>query len=272
MKDNEAISYQLVYFEDEKVDTLNNAPSYFLPKDAIEFKNLKTNKTKKIDYFYFDPNGMSESSWSRLGFSDKQIRVIKNYEAKGGRFYKKEDVAKIYVISDDDYTRIAPYIRIKEIINKPKVRSQVVSTNNEFDKSAYKKIITVNINSADTSDWKMLRGIGPVFANRIVKYRNALGGFTDISQIAEVYGIPSETIENIRPFLKLDNSTLIRRLNINTSTVDELSKHPYISRKQAQTIINYRFQHGYFTDLSSLLQIQSLDSDFLRIIEKYLEY
>lgn len=256
------INHTIVYFEDTK--------------DSRERK-VKTDKkgylTKNITYFPFDPNGLSAESWQKLGFSPKQIQVIKNYEAKGGRFFKKEDVAKIFVISTADYARIAPYIQIK--LTKP----QFIPAKGDLEKNASlvkrpwsKSVAKVNINLADTTDWKSLKGIGSVFARRIVKYKEALGGFVHIAQVAEVYGIPPETMDSIRPFLVLDPTPLVTKLNVNRLTAEELARHPYIGKKQAQTLINYRQQHGNFKNLESLQSIQSLDSIFFRKIEKYLEY
>src|SRR5690606_26013840 len=71
-----------------------------------------------VEYFMFDPNGLAVVDWKRLGLSDRQIRMIKNYEAKGGRFRKKEDLKKIYAISDADYARLSACIAIA-VIDSP---------------------------------------------------------------------------------------------------------------------------------------------------------
>lgn len=120
--------------------------------------------------------------------------------------------------------------------------------------------------------WKLLHGIGSVLSKRIVKYRESLGGFHSIDQINEVYGLSLEIFEQIKPNLQINNETLIQRININLAAADELAIHPYINKKQAQTIVNYRNQHGNFKNLESLSQIKSLDNVFLRKIEYYLEY
>src|SRR5690606_4677327 len=119
------------YFNEERV--LEHSVTYFSDADtekdfqrkAVKFVSKDKERKKEhehISYFYFDPNGLPEADWQRLGFSARQIAVIKNYEAKGGRFYKKEDVAKIYSISKKDYERIAPYIVIKERERKDAVK------------------------------------------------------------------------------------------------------------------------------------------------------
>lgn len=227
--------------------------------------------------FDFDPNGLSIEQWKQLGLSVKQATVIKNYEAKGGRFVKKEDLAKIYSISDKDYKRLAPYIRIgtfkttddntsvsgpgSEVIHA----SQLVKREKKLEKSL------IDIMHADSAEWVTLKGIGPVLAKRIIKYKEALGGFYDIDQIAEVYGLSPETFSQIKAQLLLKGPS-VTKIRINEATLDILAKHPYISKKQAQWIVNYREQHGAYKNLENLGEIRLLNQDFFRKIEPYLEF
>jgi len=267
--DNSAETYHLVYLED--------SPKVYASPGATELimeeESKALHKFSERSYFNFDPNNLDEDSWKRLGFSEKQIKVIKNYEVKGGKFYKKEDVAKIYVISASDYARIAPYIVIgKEHFGKNIYPAGKGDNSRQEIVSSSKEVVPININTADTITWQTISGIGPVFARRIIKYREALGGFYTLEQLREVYGLPIETFEKMKAFLFLDNTVLLTKIPINIITVEELLKHPYLTKKQAQTIVNYRNQHGNFENLESLSQIQSLDNVFLRKIEPYLEY
>ena len=91
-----------------------------------------------------------------------------------------------------------------------------------------KPFVEIEVNSADTIQWKMLKGIGPVFANRICKFRNILGGFYKLEQLLEVYGMDSSRYEEIFPFLSLD-TRLLPQITLNNTTVQELKKHPYLS-------------------------------------------
>lgn len=232
---------------------------------------------KEIDMAEFDPNGLSVQQWNTLGLSVKQAQVIKNFEAKGGRFRKKEDLARIYSISDADYRRLSPYIRINSIEGREESR-YVQEQNVGFSKNEKSVHLTkevkdssIDIEKADSAEWVVLKGIGPVLANRIIKYRNALGGFTDIDQIAEVYGLPPETYALIKDKLYLQEGT-VKKINVNKANAAELSRHPYISRKQAQWITNYREQHGFYKNLKSLETIELLNQEFLRKIGPYLEF
>ena len=97
----------------------------------------------------------------------------------------------------------------------------------------------VELNSADTTRLKQLRGIGSGYAKMIVAYREKLGGFYDASQLLEVYKFPDETYQKIKHQLSVD-TTLIRKIKINEATVKELKSHPYISYYQALSIVENR--------------------------------
>ena len=97
----------------------------------------------------------------------------------------------------------------------------------------------VEINSADTITFKKLRGIGSGYARMIVNYREKLGGFYSSKQLLEVYKFPAETYEKIKKQLSVD-TTLIKKINVNTATVKELKAHPYISYYQALSIVENR--------------------------------
>ena len=79
---------------------------------ASQEKRISKDKSS-IAYFDFDPNNLSPENWKQLGLNDGQIRAINNYQAKGGKFRKKEDLKKIYIISETDYSRLEPYIKIQ---------------------------------------------------------------------------------------------------------------------------------------------------------------
>ena len=97
----------------------------------------------------------------------------------------------------------------------------------------------VELNSADTTRLKQLRGIGSGYAKMIVAYREKLGGFYKTEQLLEVYKFPDETYQKIKHQLKVD-TTLIKKISVNTVTVKELKSHPYISYYQALSIVENR--------------------------------
>ncbi len=216
----------------------------------------------------FNPNNLPEAAWRMMGFSDKQISVIKNYERKGGLFRSASDVKKIYSISEVDFRRIVPFLRFDESPSDPheriwKPRALAVKES--------VKVVPLYINDADTLAWQMLPGIGTVLSNRIVKFRDLLGGFHSVDQLAEVYGVTPETFAKFKDRLLL-GETSVKQLLVNQLSEQELARHPYISSRNARYIVRYREQHGALQSMADLKNIYALDPDFLLKIEPYLQF
>ncbi|HYF31853.1 MAG TPA: helix-hairpin-helix domain-containing protein [Chitinophagaceae bacterium] len=246
--------------------------------------------------FYFDPNTLDETGWQRLGLRSKTIGTIRKYVTKGGRFYKPSDLQKIYGLQPAEYERIAAYVRIENIGVKPAGNDRQFTVTRQREdahapggdkpgKPAYKTsdepgngthlryapktIQLVDINSADTSEWVALPGIGSKLAARIVFFRERIGGFHEVEQLSEVYGLPDSTFQRIKPYLRMTHNT-VRKLNINSGTLELLKQHPYIKWNIAKAIIAYRTQHGTFKSLEELQQIEAISPEAYRKMAPYL--
>ena len=138
--------------------------------------------------------------------------------------------------------------------------------NKKFEK---KEVAKVELNSADTAALRKIRGIGPAFSMRIVKYRNLLGGFVNINQLKEVKGIDSLKYAEISPYMFV-NPYIIRKININTVTFEELKKHPYFGYNISLSIINYRKQHGDYTSITDLKKLALITDEVYNRIAPYL--
>lgn len=218
-------------------------------------------------YFNFDPNGLSESDWLKLGLSYKQVKVIRNYELKGGKFYRKEDLKRIYSISEKQYTMLEPFIVIKNTdeLSKKKTFKTDIKSAAISDQTLRPGI---EINAADSVELERIRGIGPAFASRIIKFRRRLGGFYRKEQLLEVYGMDSLKYDQLKDQIQV-NTGLVRRLNINTFTFEEIRSHPYLTFKQMNAIIQYRTQHGLYKSIDDLRKIAILNEEIIRKIEPY---
>ena len=203
---------------------------------------------KKLNPFKFNPNNLPVKKWKELGLTENQIKVIKNYEKKGGKFYKKEDLKKIYSISEKQYNILETYIVIpenKKSKPKPEPEQKNIKEKSKNNLTKTNQII-IELNSADSSGLVKLPGIGPVFSQRIIKYRNLLGGFFSSEQLLEIYGFDSSRYFNILPFLKIDTAS-IKKLNINYASFKEILKHPYISFDFTKHIVNTRKKEKFST-------------------------
>ncbi|GBU07708.1 competence protein ComEA [Bacteroidales bacterium] len=269
----------LEFVEHKNADTLNGAVRDI---DAPIKKNRP---------YHFDPNEANIETFIDLGLSEKTGKNIISYRQKGGRFYKAEDFRKIYGLSAEQAALLIPYIQIEGkgtkkkqstfANNKPldskkaaSLDTETVLANKDMEPRSAKRTfekqekyalgIKVDINAADTSELKKIPGIGQSFAQRIIKYRQVLGGFYDISQIKEVYGM-EEQYEKIMPWLEISVNT-IEPLKINSLSLDRLKSHPYINFYQAKAIVELRKKKGRLNSLSDLRLLEEFgDKDFERL-------
>jgi competence protein ComEA len=141
-----------------------------------------------------------------------------------------------------------------------------------FSASKYeskKTFSPVDINTADTTEFIKLPGIGNKLSNRIITFRDKLGGFYSIDQVGETFGLPDSTFQKIRPSLTLINKEL-KQVNINTATLDELKIHPYIRYQLANAIIQYRTQHGNFSSVNDLNKVMLFNEELYNKVSPYL--
>jgi competence ComEA-like helix-hairpin-helix protein len=235
--------------------------------DALTFERSVGSKKIKAELFYFDPNKAAPEDWKRLGIQGKMIQTIQNYLSKGGHFYKPADLQKIYGMNPDDYTRLAPYIKIQDAVVKNQF---TVSPNPYIKKTEIPSPKRIDINTADTSAFIALPGIGNKLAARIVSFREKLGGFYSIDQVGEIYGLADSTFQKIKRYLVLSNP-VVTKLNVNEATKDEMKSHPYIKWTLANAIVEYRNQHGNFSSLEDLKKISLITDEILEKIRPYLE-
>lgn len=230
------------------------------PKFAVD---LAEKEDRIIMVFNFDPNSISFDSLLLLGCSEKNATTILNFRSHGGQFHQPSDLLKIYGLSKRWYGEVEQLIDIPEQV-KESPKPNAVSFNTES------KIPEIDINKADAMEWQVLRGIGPKLSARIVKFRERLGGFVQIDQVGETFGLPDSTFQSIKPYLvKL---TEIQKIQINVIDEASLKQHPYVHWKAARAIIKFRENHGPFQSRSDFMQIRILSEEEHRKLAPYLEF
>jgi competence protein ComEA len=208
----------------------------------------------------FDPNTANYDELINLSLKVPTAKNIIKYREKGGQFKHSEDILKIYGMDSNLYRRLQPYIIIKSVaVDIVEQKKQYVSFPG----------LKVDLNKADSIELKKIPGIGPVLSKRIVKYRDILGGYINTGQLKEVYGISDSLFLSIEHFLFLDTNLIIR-ININTCTLKDLEKHPYINHYQAKAIENYRKIAGPFKSKDQLLENYLLSEENYLKLSPYL--
>jgi DNA uptake protein ComE-like DNA-binding protein len=235
----------------------------------------KKNYTReKAEIFYFDPNTLDAEGWKRLGIRDNTALTIQKYLSRGGKFRKPEDIGKIYGLFKDDYERLLPYVQIKsetgfEHKNNESKKEYPVTDKPVYPGKHFSSPEIIEINIADTTAFIALPGIGSKLAARIVNFRDKLGGFYSVQQVAETYGLPDTAFDKIKVFLQCNNPS-VQQLNINTTDANTLKQHPYIRWNLANVIVQYRVQHGNFKSVDDLLQIAIITPEIFAKISPYL--
>jgi competence protein ComEA len=246
---------------------------------AGSFKSTRFNKSNPINYkssftpneklkpltpFPFDPNTLTENGWLKMGLPDRLIRTILNYTSKGGHFYQKEDLQKIYGLTVSQYTSLEPFISIPQ-------RTRTVYELSAYKKPSYLKpvIQPIELNSVDSAGLDALRGIGPVFAMRILRFRDLLGGYAKREQLQEVYGLDSTLYQLILPFVKVDPEK-IKRIDINQCPLPALRKHPYIGYYIAKAIADYRVKHLKFRSVDEVSLLPGMTPEKFKQLSPYL--
>lgn len=246
-----------------------------------------TTETLAPETFDFDPNTADSTQLLRLGLAPWQVRNIYKYRAKGGRYRKPEDFAKLYGLTLEDFERLKPHIKIKKEVMAADVYSSTSDAHHDdFHHSAQtpprnnSKAIEgiyqpklhegqyIDINKADTNQLKMIPGIGSYYASKIMKARQRLGGFASVSQVGQIEGVPSEALA----YMRITDKSSISKLHVNTMNEQQLSKHPYLRYIQAKDIVRLRRLKGPFKTMEELQRVPTLSPDDIQKLAPYIEF
>ena len=175
-----------------------------------EYVEAYRRETRRVESFRFNPNTVSVEDLIRLGFSEKQAAAIDRYRASGGRFRRKADFAKSFVVADSVYRRLERFIDI------PKV----------------------DLNRADSAALDDLPGIGAWYAKRILEYRAELGGYSFAEQLMDIYRFDREKFDALADLVYCSPPVPYALWSL---PADSLQRHPYIrSRQAARSIALFR--------------------------------
>lgn len=219
--------------------------------------------------FPFDPNNDDSLTLSALGLRDWQVSNILRYRRKGGVWRSPEHFARLYGLSQQDYEKLRPYIRIApEDRGGRRDDGSWPSGVPRGERPAFEHIDKLaegehlSLNGADTTALKRIPGIGSYYARKIVTYRERMGGFVSVSQIDEIEGLPPGTSR----WFRLEGLPEVRRIRINHASFKELVRHPYLSYEQTKDIVNHIRHYGPLRSWQDLsLYKEFAPSDFRRL-------
>ena len=221
----------------------------------------------KIILQSFNPNTADSCTLVQLGFKPWQAKNILKYRAKGGKYRKAEDLKRLYGMTDSMYTALEPYIQIPQERTTGEQNQQDGSTKGYIQK----KDTILNLRTADTTELKMIRGIGSYRAKMIVRYREQLGGYARVEQMMEAKGMEKAIADSILPHFYID-SVVVEKLVVNRLRPEILSRHPYLSFEQAKAIYEYRRKRIRIKSADELKKIKELKEEDIEKLLIYLDF
>jgi competence ComEA-like helix-hairpin-helix protein len=246
--------FEFTAYEKEQIEVLKTKSQNAKKQREKKFSSSKKFEskefTKPLPTEPFDPDTMSAVSWQSLGLSERQAEVLISYKVRSGGFYQIDQLYSAYVLDSARVDAWKPFM----VFNK---------------KKPVEKKIEVNIATAE--ELKSLRGIGEKLSERIVTYREKLGGYVSVEQIAEVYGLSAETFESIKTKVTVDLN-IVKTIEINHVEMKELAAHPYFTFQMAKLIVNYRLQHGPYSSMDELLKSKGIEIEDVTKVEPYINF
>ena len=212
--------------------------------------------------FAFDPNTVREDELIRLGFTPRQAAGILHYREAGAVFRRAADFARCYTVSDEMYRRLEPYIRIGA---DARSRNAGVAGSSLRPETA----APLELNSADSAALVALRGIGPLTAGRIARYRERLGGYACVEQLQEIEGMTDRNYRLIEQQIFVDSSK-IKKIDINFALPNRMKGHPYIGDKLLDRILKYRQLKGGWRSIEDLTEQHILTAEQAERLLPYL--
>jgi len=237
----------------QKYDSIFHNDKEFVKKEA-----------EKYSLFIFDPNTVDSVTFVRLGLKPFIASNILKFRNKGGKFRTAESFSKVYGIYPEKFKELEPYIAIVEAKQTTKDSIKSPSTTKI-------KNIVVDLNSADTTELMKVYGLGRGYAKAIVRFRQQTGGFVIVEQLRELYGMSEENFNKISPSCKI-NLELVKKIQINTASVERLNAHPYLNFYESKAIYEYRRRKGKLQNANELKAISELKPETIRKIQPYLSF
>ncbi len=220
------------------------------------------------DIHTVNPNYISDYKGYQLGMSLQQIDRLHQYR-NGGRFINSlSEFQEVTGVPDSLMDGLSSQLRFpqwqKRNATSPISETQglINSQSRMFDKK--------DLNKATEADFRKIRGIGEVLSKRILKFRDALGGFLIDEQLYDVYGLSREVAERVLARYTVMEKPQLVKLNLADADADQLSGIVYLSDKIAHRIVRYRDSVNGFESLEELTKIQEFPKEQIERIKLYL--
>ncbi|WP_026704155.1 ComEA family DNA-binding protein [Flavobacterium soli] len=266
------IAIQLLYFFSDfsvaKENDLRKQKWIALQPVMDSLKKEKEDYVPKI--YPFNPNFITDFKGYKLGMSVAEIDRLLAFRKTNKYVNSAQEFQQVTMVSDSLLKTMAPYFKFPDWVNNRKNKQFVDYSKPNFEKK--QKTVVMDINQATQEDLIKVYGIGPALSERILKEKSKFGSFMTMDQIQHIWGLSPEVIENLNKHFEIRSIPDVKKLQINTASIKELSEFPYFRYALAREIVIYRSMKGSIKSAEDLSKIKGFPVEKVSIIDKYLEY
>lgn len=250
----------LLLYKTENFPSQSNKNAQDWKRFQNQIDSLKSIQKQKesITIYPFNPNYLTQYRGYILGLSPQEVQRMIDFRKQKKFVNTAKEFQRITQISDSLLEHVSPYLKFPKWVSK---------SNKKF---VAKPLIKKPLNTATAEDLKKVYGVGNVLADRIIQFRNVIGGFVLADQLGDVYGLEDATIINILTKFEIKNPPTIQKININTASIDELDEVPYMTYSMARDVVIYRSQHGNITSFEEIQQLEGFSIKKTKRIALYL--
>jgi len=243
--------------------------------DALISRNQQKDS---IAVYPFNPNFISDYKGYVLGMSPTEIDRLHLFRTGNQFVNSAEEFQKVTLVSDSLLKRLKPYFKFPEW-TKSATKGSTVGVGSRSLKplaseslpDTYNSGKVKDLNRATAEELRAVKGIGDILSQRIIKFRDLLGGFLVEEQLGHVYGLEPEVVERVLQDFRILESPSIAKININQASPRDISKLVYINYGLAARIVAYREANGGIASFDELKEIEDFPSERLDIIKLYLQ-
>ncbi|MDJ0646200.1 MAG: helix-hairpin-helix domain-containing protein [Flavobacteriaceae bacterium] len=258
------------FSSDETIDINTHDVQKF--EREIDSLNQVELQQRKPKIYPFNPSFITDFKGYQLGMSTEEIDRLLEYRSKGNYINSTKQFQQITGVSDSLLNELSPYFKFPDWVeNKKRNDHNVSSTPNSKKEKSVKLNAIKDINLATAEELVAINGIGTKLAQRIISYRNRLGGYLINEQLYEVYYLDKEVADRVLEQFQVLRKPLISKININKASFKEVLAIAYLDYELTKKIFEYRDEVVELQSLEELKQIDGFPLEKFDRIALYLQ-
>jgi competence protein ComEA len=258
-------TYHFIDFSEEKRLDISSTEILKIQKEIDSLKNIET-ESKRPKIYPFNPNFITDYKAYTLGMSPEEFDRLKLFRSKDKWVNSISDFKNVTNVSDSLLNAISPYFKFPEWVTNQKPKKQYVAKG--FSEKTYAQ--KIDLNKATKEQLQEVSGIGATFSERIINYRNKLGGFTEDIQLYNVWGLDAAVVKRALNLFTVKTPKEIVKMNLNSASASDIATIPGISFDLAKDIWEFRVLREHISDFQELEKIEGLSASKLKLIQLYL--